>query len=87
MSMILSSAHVHTTFCDGKNTAEETSSGVPSLHRGVASRSESFPSSVSPRFMSVSMTPGSTQFTVMPDGPSSFASAEVNPRKADLEAE
>ena len=37
--------------------------------------------------MSVSMQPGATQLTRMPDGPSSFASAFVNATTAPFVAE
>ena len=33
------------------------------------------------------ITPGSTQLTVIPDGPSSFANEVVSPRRAALDAE
>jgi len=38
-------------------------------------------------FISVSITPGAMQFTVIPDGPTSLASAFVNPIIAAFDAE
>ena len=43
--------------------------------------------SVSSAFMSVSMTPGETQFTRTPEGPTSLASAFVSPMTAAFAAE
>ena len=63
------------------------SSGSPIHPSGVSSLNSSFVSSSSAAFISVSTTPGATQFTWMPDGPTSFASAFVKPITAAFEAE
>ena len=56
-----------------------TSSGVPRRSTGVSSARAALSSAVKLAIMSVSITPGATQFTVMPEGPSSLASALVRP--------
>ena len=69
------------------NTACATSSGVPKRLTGVSSTRVLNVSASSVAFISVWMTPGSTQLTVIPEGPSSLAMAMVKPRMAALVAE
>ncbi len=64
-----------------------TSSGVPMLPKGVSSRRAASVSGSKASFISVAMTPGATQFTRMPLGPSSLASALVKPMTAAFAAE
>ena len=67
-------------FSDAKNnTAFATSEGVPSLHKGVSSQSSANTSCERAEFISVEITPGSIAFTVIPEGPSSFAKDLVMP--------
>ena len=68
-------------------TAWATSSWVPVRCRGVSSFRAARSAGDSPAFIGVSMTPGATQFTRMPEGPSSWASAWVRPMSAAFEAE
>ena len=70
-----------------KTTVAATSSHLPIRHIGVDSISSAMVSSDKTEFISVSITPGSTQLTVIPDGPSSLASAIVIPRSPALAAE
>ena len=70
-----------------KATTSATSSGVPMRQSGVSSRKACKVSSSKQRFISVAMTPGSTQLTVMPEGPSYLASARVRPSIPALVAE
>ena len=67
--------------------ASPTSSAVPMRHRAVLSASSALSSGLRFAIMSVSMQPGATQLTRMPDGPSSFASAFVNATTAPFVAE
>ena len=67
--------------------ASPTSSAVPMRHRAVLSASSALSSGLRLAIMSVSMQPGATQLTRMPDGPSSFASAFVNATTAPFVAE
>ena len=55
------------------------SSGVPILPSGVSSASACIVSASCIRFLSVLITPGETQLTRIPEGPTSFASAFVKP--------
>jgi hypothetical protein len=64
-----------------------TSATVPTRPTMLAAPSSALRSSLRvPPMMSVSMGPGATQFTVIPCGPSSRASARVKPMIAALEA-
>ena len=63
------------------------SSGVPLRPRGVSAASSAMVSGPRPATMSVSMTPGATQLTRMPEGPSSLARACVSAMTAPLVAE
>ena len=62
------------------------SSGLPSRSSDVSSQRQSKSSFVKWLFISVSITPGATQFTHIPDGPNSFASAFVKPITAAFAA-
>ena len=68
-------------------TAAATSSGVPARNNGVSSQMPDMTSASKQRVMSVSTNPGATQFTRMPLGATSLASAFVYPITAALEAE
>ncbi len=58
---------------DARNTtAAATSSGFPSLPSGVSSAIAARVSAEREEFISVSIAPGETQFTVIPDGASSL---------------
>ena len=67
--------------------ASPTSSAVPMRPRDVLSASSALSSGLRFAIMSVSMQPGATQLTRMPDGPSSFAIAFVNATIAPFVAE
>ena len=67
--------------------AFEISSGVPSLCIGVWSIKSLIESLLKCLFISVFTTPGATQFTCIPEGPSSLARDRVKPIIAALEAE
>lgn len=72
---------------ESQYTLSATSDASPFLPRGVsAARAESV-SSPRELVISVMMTPGQTQLTLIPDGPTSLASAFVMPISAALEAE
>mgnify|MGYP000443604953 CR=1 FL=1 len=62
------------------------SSGLPILSRGVSFDNSSISLSPCAEFMGVSTTPGEIQFTLIPEGPTSFASDFVKPRSAALDA-
>ncbi len=68
-------------------SGRERPEALPLLRRcrkrptGVSSASAALSSAVNAAIISVSMTPGATQFTVMPLGPSSLASALVRPMR------
>ena len=68
-------------------TASATSSAVPMRPAGVSSMSALISALLRREFILVSISPGATQFTVIPEGPSSFANALVMPDRADLDAE
>ncbi len=70
-----------------KSIALATSSGVPILPTGVSSLRTSSVSLSNPLFIGVSITPGATAFTVMPDGATSLARAFVSPITAAFDAE
>ena len=70
-----------------KYTAAATSCGLPIRQSGVSSASASRVSLECMAFISVSMTPGATQLTRIPEGPSSLASAFVKPIRPDFVAE
>ena len=58
-----------------KLTTFAISCGVPNLYSGISSLSEFKSSWVRCEFIEVSITPGDTQFTLIPDNPTSFAKA------------
>ena len=62
-----------------KYTVSATSAGVPPRIKGVSSKKASLSSSESAEFIFVSIKPGATALTLMPEGPHSFASALVYP--------
>ena len=68
-------------------TASATSSAVPMRQTGVSSTRACISEALRREFILVSIRPGATQLTVMPDGQSSFARALVMPVRADFEAE
>ena len=70
-----------------KATASAISSGLPSLPRGVSPASLSSVSRPSTCTISVSITPGATQFTRMCDGASYIAKERVRPMMACFVAE
>ena len=70
-----------------KRTASATSSGAPMRPRGASPARAARSSGVRKAVMSVSMAPGATQFTRMPEGPSSLARAFVSPITPALAAE
>ena len=69
------------------NTASAISFGVPMRCSGVASTNSLMVASSSLPFISVSISPGAMQFTVMLDGPTSSANAFVSPITAAFDAE
>ena len=70
-----------------KRAAFATSSGVPTLPTGVSSHSSFIVYFERLAFIGVSISPGAMQFTVIPEGPNSFARAYVMPITAALDAE
>ena len=64
-----------------------TSSGVPRRSKGVSSARAARVSGERAPFMAVSITPGATQLTVIPEGPTSLARARVKPMTPALAAE
>ena len=73
---------------DAKNdTAEATSSGVPIRPIGISSHIASFSSDEKRSIISVSITPGQIQLTVIPLNAYSFARAFVRPITPAFEAE
>ena len=70
-----------------KVTTPAISEGVPFLHSGVSSAKLDRVSSPKDVVISVVITPGATQFTLIFDGPTSWASAFVKPIRPAFEAE
>ena len=70
-----------------KYASDATSCGVPIRIKGVSSIIDAITSSVSDAFISVRITPGAIAYTVIPEGPTSLASALVKPRSAALVVE
>ena len=67
--------------------ASATSWGVPARHRGVSWQKAALSWGDSRWFMAVSISPGATQFTRTPLGPTSRAAALVSPMSPALAAE
>ena len=61
-----------------------TSAAVPMRPSGVSAANSCMVSALCMAFISVSITPGATQLTRMPDGPSSSARDRVSPMSAAL---
>ena len=70
-----------------KSAVSATSEGLPIRISGVSFERMFKSSSVRAEVISVSITHGAIQLTVMPEGPTSFASALVIPISAALLAE
>ena len=69
-----------------KSIVSATSSALPILPRGVPSQKIFLSFSETVLFISVSINPGETQFTFIPDGPSSLATDFVNAIIAPFDA-
>ena len=70
-----------------KRTASATSSGLPIRPEGISSVKAAISCGVKEAFIEVPIIPGETQFTVIPEGATSLASALVKPIKAAFDAE
>ena len=79
---------IYDAFSFAKNeTAKAISSGEHIRPRGISSHIAAFSSSEKRLIISVSVTPGAMQFTVIPEGAYSFASAFVRPITPAFDAE